>query len=357
MVRPIIELTTPVEDDRPIYLVGNFNNWEISEKEYQLEKKGDNLYCFHFNEDQELTWPLEYKFVKENWEGVEADIHGGGVQNRVLKNKIPIIKNHVPRWFIGGKAFKEEFLPHRIKIAEDFVLPQLNRTRRLWALLPHDYYTSQKRYPVVYLQDGQNLFNPNGTFGNWAIDERLAVLAETNQHEYIIIAVDHAGKERISEYSPYNTHIISKSNGRKYVQFISQTLKPFIDDQFRTMPGRNHTCIGGSSLGGLISIYAGLIYPAIFGRLMIFSPSLWLSPKIYFDAIDFGKLQDTKVYLYGGNKESKTMVDNLGRLNKAFQTADEHVKFEVKMSIDKFGEHSESYWGREFPKAIKWLFE
>jgi predicted alpha/beta superfamily hydrolase len=123
------------------------------------------------------------------------------------------------------------------------------------------------------------------------------------------------------------------------------------------MPDRQHTGIGGSSMGGLISVYCGFIFPELFGKMMIFSPSLWLAPKIYFHAINFFNPFQTKIYLYGGGKEGANMVGNIQRLRSALQRKGlDGSKIEFNVSIDPDGEHSEDHWGREFPKAIDWLY-
>ena len=100
-------------------------------------------------------------------------------------------------------------------ISNSFEIPQLGLRRRIWALLPHDYHQSGKQYPVLYLQDAQNLFNDSAPFGNWAIDQHMQDLAEQGMDELIVIAIDHGGKERISEYSPYFHRKFGKGKGVK----------------------------------------------------------------------------------------------------------------------------------------------
>src|SRR5690606_11838570 len=106
----------------------------------------------------------------------------------------------------------------------------------------------------LYLQDGQNLFDKQAPFGNWGIDNAMASLAEQNQHEVILVCIDHGSEERINEFSPYDRPGIKSADGKSYMDFIVDTLKPEIDNSFRTLVGRSHTAIGGSSLGGIISL-------------------------------------------------------------------------------------------------------
>ena len=126
----------------------------------------------------------------------------------------------------------------------------------------------------------------------------------------IIIAIEHGEKERIEEYNVGNT-VLGNGQGKKYIRFITDTLKPFIDSKYRTLPEREHTGIGGSSMGGLVSIFSGIMYPEVYGKLMIFSPSLWVVPKINLSFLDLEEHQNTRVYLYAGEDESETMVKRI----------------------------------------------
>jgi predicted alpha/beta superfamily hydrolase len=114
---------------------------------------------------------------------------------------------------------------------------------------------------VLYLQDGQNLFENDAPFGTWGVDKQLAALAQRGKGDLIVVAIDHGGKERIKEFSPYDSQKWGEGLGRDYAKFLTETLKPYIDGRFRTQTGREYTGIGGSSMGGLISIYAGIMFP------------------------------------------------------------------------------------------------
>jgi len=255
-------------------------------------------------------------------------------------------------------AHDEQLLPIVKTISDHFEIPQLIRTRRITALLHHNYYQTNRRYPVLYLQDGQNLFDENAPFGNWGATKKLALLSEKGMGDIIVIAIDHAESQRIQEFTPVSHNMKRGSaEGRKYVRFLAKTLKPYVDQHFRTLPDTQHTGLGGSSMGGLISIYAGLIYPDIYSKLMIFSPSLWVSPNISFNAIKDFKTFDSKIYLYAGAKESTTMIPNAERFEAMVrQKAPKGSKIDFKWSVDPLGTHSEYHWGMEFPKAVEWLF-
>ena len=171
-----------------------------------------------------------------------------------------------------------------------------------------------------------------------------------------MIAVEHADNERIIEYNVGNT-VLGAGQGKKYIRFLTDTLKPFVDANFRTKHEREHTGIGGSSMGGLVSIFSGIMYPEVFGKLMIFSPSLWVVPKIKLSFLDMDEAQDTRIYLYAGGDESATMIDHVKNFKKRLLKKDAlNDKMKVHLSINEQGKHSETYWSDEFPKAIEWLF-
>ncbi|MFD2914723.1 alpha/beta hydrolase [Psychroserpens luteus] len=250
-----------------------------------------------------------------------------------------------------------EFDPIIEVIEEAYEIPHLDATRKISAVLPHDYYETDKHYPVLYLQDGQNLFNPSAPYGDWAIDKSMAKLAQEGFGDLIIIAVDHGEEERISEYLPYYHPRFGEGKGNFYIQFMIEKLIPYINEKFRTLTDFENTGIGGSSMGGLISLHAGLSNPGVFGKLMIFSPSLWISNKIFKSTKTFKPLEESKIYLYSGGKESVEHLPNaqkLGGIIKEKMIKGYHIDFHF--SINEHGNHAEVHWREEFPKAVKWLF-
>ncbi len=354
-----LELTTPVDDRRPVYVVGNFNNWITEQSRFKMQRIAAGKFVLTFPDDVQLPKRLEYKYVRGGWENKELDSFGNSTDNRVLDNSRDFVSDFVPRWSDYGLTFTPHFLPKIQVVSEALYSSELKKSRRVVVLLPHDYaQQTQKRYPVLYLQDAQNLFDDKAPFGNWAIDKKLAVLAEQGMGDVIVVAVDHGGETRINEFLPPTRNAkLGASEGRKYVKFIAKTVKPLVDTQFRTLPDRLHTGIGGSSMGGLISIYAGLIHPEVFGRLMIFSPSLWAVQNAPFAAIRFFKPIPTKIYAYAGGREGANVVPNVKNFQKAIQTQGfDDTKIGFKLVVDPQGMHNERRWGEEFPKAVEWLF-
>jgi predicted alpha/beta superfamily hydrolase len=351
-----IVLTTDEDDERPVFLAGNFNNWHTKDANYKLDRVGVGLYHFVFPSDFIYPETVLYKFTRGDWSEVEIDKFGNKTENRSTKKHNGIQKEHVFKWRKNWLPFKPNFLPIVKLISEEFEIPQLNKKRRIWALLPHDYQNSSEEYPVLYLHDAQNLFNENAQYGNWEIDKKIAVMAEYNIGKIIVIAIEHADKERILEYNVGNT-VLGNGQGKSYIRFVTETLKPFVDSNFRTKPDRENTGIGGSSMGALVSIFGGIMYPEIFGKLMIFSPSLWVVPKIKLSFLDMHQPQETRIYLYAGGDESETMLAHVKKFKKRLLNKDGfEEKMNVHLSINQDGKHSEIYWSDEFPKAIEWLF-
>ncbi len=250
-----------------------------------------------------------------------------------------------------------DFEPIIQVIEEAYEIPHLNATRKISALLPHDYYQTNKRYPVLYLQDGQNLFNPSAPFGDWAIDKSLGKLAQEGLSDIIIIAIDHGEHERINEYLPYYHPRFGEGKGNFYIQFMIEKLIPYINGHYRTLTDFDNTGIGGSSMGGLISLHAGLSNPGVFGKMMIFSPSLWISKTIFNHTKSFQPLQESRIYLYAGGQESHEHLPNAQKLETIIRKKMvENHNVDFHFSVNEFGNHSEAHWREEFPEAIKWLF-
>lgn len=347
-------LTTDEDDIRPVYISGNFNDWRTQDKDFMMEKVGVGLYHFKFTHDFNYPETVLYKFTKGDWSEVEIGANGERTENRSTTQRTGIQNEHVFRWRKNWLPFKPNFLPQIQLISDEFEIPQLQTTRKIWALLPHDYDFSTESYPVMYLQDAQNLFNENAEYGNWEIDKKLAVMSEYQVGKIIVIAVEHAEEDRVKEYNVGKT-VLGKGKGKKYIDFLVETLKPYVDSNYRTKPERKHTGIGGSSMGALVSIFSGLRYPEVFSKLMIFSPSLWVDPKMKIK--NHEDSEDTKIYLYAGGDESETMIEHVQAFKKKI-IKNEFVddKMKINLSINKLGKHNETYWSDEFPKAIEWLF-
>lgn len=350
-----IKLNTNPNDKRPVYLVGNFNNWQVSDPTFLMKEKSNGKFEFTFKDFNNLPDFLEFKFIKGTWMDAELDDNGLETYNRKIEKVADTLKFEIHRWKGDEFWYQPQFLPKIVNINEPFEIPQLIKTRRITALLPHDYFDSNKHYPVLYLQDGQNLFDDYAPFGSWGVDKKLANLAEKGRGDLIVISIDHAKEQRISEFTPSGPTKLGVGDGRMYAKFLSEVLKPYVDKNFRTRPQRECTGIGGSSMGGLISIYAAMMHPESYSLLMIFSPSLWVSPQMAEHFIQRVPNFNGRIYLYGGGKEGSGMIPLLKSFEELVRLKYRH-HISVKLNIDPQGHHNEQRWGKEFPVALEWLY-
>ena len=231
----------------------------------------------------------------------------------------------------------------------------LQRERSYRVYLPESYQDSNKRYPVLYMHDGQNLFDDATSYvGEWGVDETLNRLAQTCGLEIIVVGIDHGDKLRMTELNPYDNERFGKGEGDAYVDFLVNTLKPRIDQEYRTLSERAHTAVMGSSMGGLISNHAINRYPKIFGAVGIFSPSYWIAPEMFAATASNSALKDTRIYLSTGKNEGESMIDGFTQMQAVLKQHAHSEQWQAQLDAD--GEHNEAFWKRIFPRAVSWLF-
>ena len=232
--------------------------------------------------------------------------------------------------------------------------PQLKTKKKIWVYLPLNYEKSTKKYPVIYMHDAQNLFDKNTSFaGEWNIDETLDSL----KAKVIVIGIEHGNEKRIDELTPYKNEKYGGGNANSYLEFIVKTLKPLIDTTYRTKTNAKNTAIWGSSLGGLVSFYAALKYPEVFGKVGCFSPAFWINKEGVFQKMENTSKFNTKIYLLCGDKEdSGNMLTDMKEMETLINSKRCECKKLNKSVIIKDGEHNEKLWRNAFAKAYLWLF-
>jgi predicted alpha/beta superfamily hydrolase len=237
------------------------------------------------------------------------------------------------------------------------LLPGLQRARTLRVYLPPDYATSDRRYPVIYLHDGQNVFDAATSYaGEWGVDETLDALARDDGFAAIAVAIDHGGERRINELSAWPHHELGAGDGDLYLDDLVYRIKPFIDANYRTQPQREATAIVGSSLGGLASHYAIHRHPEVFGKAAVFSPSYWVSAQVYIHTRNVELPDDAKVYLHMGGAEGEQALADVTRMHEQMR-AEGLDERQLTLHIADAAEHNEKAWREEFPRAVRWLFE
>ena len=232
--------------------------------------------------------------------------------------------------------------------------PQLKTTKKIWIYLPENYSHSNKKFPVIYMHDAQNLFDSKTSFaGEWQIDETLDKI----KGQVIIVGIEHGGDNRMAELTPFKNEKYGGGNADNYLEFIVKTLKPLIDQKYKTKKNAKNTAIFGSSLGGLLSFYAGIKYSKIFGKVGCFSPSFWFNRKEIFDLLEKTKNFKSKIYfLCGDNEGDPDMVQDLNNMEKLVNTKRCSCKMLNKKIIVKDGQHNEKLWREGFENAYLWLF-
>ncbi len=232
--------------------------------------------------------------------------------------------------------------------------PQLKTKKKIWVYLPLNYEKSTKKYPVIYMHDAQNLFDAAASYaGEWNIDETL----DSIKAKVIIIGVEHGNEKRIDELTPYKNEKHGGGNANAYLEFIVKTLKPHVDTRYRTKTNTKNTGIFGSSLGGLVSFYAALQYPEVFGKVGCFSPAFWINKKEIFHKMEDTPKFTIKIYLLCGNKEDDgTMVSDMKEMETLINSKRCECKKLNKSVIVKEGKHNEKLWRNAFAKAYLWLF-
>lgn len=340
-----------------IYAAGSFNNWNPKDEKFKFQKDDTGNY---FIELKLANGNYEYKITRGGWDKVECKKGGAEIANRVLKVESDItIQITVEEWTdnIPAKT-KKSTASKNVKIIDTaFHIPQLNRMRRVLIYLPDNYATSGKRYPVMYLHDGQNVFDDATSYaGEWGIDEYLD---STKASQCIVVAIDNGGNKRMNEYCPYDFTLNplkpkeNKGEGVQYVDFLAKTLKPFIDKKYRTLKNKKNTFTTGASMGGLISLYAVLKYPKVFGGAGVFSPSVWICKEDLLKLVKTtGKKANSKIYFYCGKLEGPGMVPDM---LKAFEELAAVSKSKMTTVIRNDGKHNEPTWRKEFPFFYEWI--
>ncbi|HEX7844935.1 MAG TPA: alpha/beta hydrolase-fold protein [Chitinophagaceae bacterium] len=357
-IRLVIKNAAPAKTPgQTIFIAGSFNNWNPQNEQFrfQQDEKGN-----HFIDMKLPAGSYEYKITRGGWDKVECSKDGAGIGNRILKvDGDAIVEINVEGWQdqFAVKA-KLSTAGRNVQIIEtSFWMPQLKRSRRIWIYLPENYAGTKERFPVLYMHDGQNLFEDTSSFsGEWGIDE---FLDSTRLKNCIVVGIDNGGGHRLSEYAPYDFTLDNRSSstkvegkGSEYVDFLVKTLKPFIDKHYRTKKDKGNTFVAGSSMGGLISMYAVVKYPKVFGGAGIFSPSFWTSKKIFDDIKKKSKKIRSNIFFYVGKQEGDQMVPDM---LKGMQALAAKSKSKIKTVIRDEGRHNEATWRKEFPTGYSWM--
>lgn len=345
---------TPSNDT--IFISGNFEGWTGGQDSYKLKfTEGKYVYTFTEFEDK----PIEFKFTRGSWATVEVDNEGLQTENRTYSfaHKNDTVYLSISQWHDSSPE-KTTASKNVHILSENYDMSPLNKKRRIWIYLPEEYEKSNRKFPVLYMHDGQNLFDKSLSFsGEWGVDETLDKLQDSLGLELIVVAIENGGQERIDEYSPWNLkNYPTKVLGDQYVKFITENLKPFVDREYRTLRDAPNTGIMGSSLGGLISFYAAIEYPGVFGKAGVFSPSFPLVDDEIAISQNDPELQKLKMYFMSGGREGHDVVNQMTRTSEKMIRSGLPEK-NIRVLVNPDGQHNEKLWNTEFESAVIWLFK
>ena len=360
----IEKLPSSVTKETSIFISGNFEGWSGGKKEYQLDKK-NGVYT--------ITLPYQsqsilFKFTQGSWQTVESSEDGTSIDNRAYKfdKANDTLKVKIAGWTHLVNSKKSSTASKNvIIISKEFEIPQLKRKRKIRLYLPPGYSKSKESYPVVYMHDGQNLFDKETSFsGEWGVDETLNKLYDDKNLKLIVIGIDNGGSKRLDEYSPWRNSKYGGGEGDAYLDFIVHTLKPYIDKNYRTLKDKPNTGIIGSSMGGLISHYAGLKFHKTFGKIGVYSPAFWFAPEIVGYSKIHGNISDTKMYFLAGGKEgNNTAFNEISQTVKDMNLMVDILKKQnfspknIQSKVVPEGKHNEKLWRTNFEETILWLFK
>lgn len=345
----------------PCYLASDVGNWQADGHLIgAIPAKGQRISRV-LQEVEEGE--LEFKITRGNWKTLSSSATGELLApHRAQVSQDIEIEVSIDAW-------RDEFplstaSPQVHLLADDFYFPRLNSYRRVWIYLPKDYRLSNKRYPVIYMHDGQHLFDEATAVGRagpveWRVDETI----DAARHSAIVVGIDHpaAVADRAREFllSPFRD--VEEPAGALYLRDIVDVLKPFVDKNYRTLSDKKHTAMVGSSLGGLLTLYAGPLYSEVFGMLGVFSPSIWTGRKQLSDFFAARLQKDPKIlcgqryYFYVGGKEKRksSTKDDSDMRSDVLDFIDRHKKamcVKMTIDIDEEGKHGALYWQKAFSR-------
>ncbi|MDD4796917.1 MAG: alpha/beta hydrolase-fold protein [Eubacteriales bacterium] len=257
-------------------------------------------------------------------------------------------------------------------------IPQLgHRLRTVRVYLPASYDEGDDTYPVLYLQDGQNLYDDALSFSghSWRVGQAMAELEHAGATRgIVVVGVDHGDKRRADEYNPWKNYFFGQADGSNlvmgglgdaYADFLAETLKPLIDRRYRTRPGKQSTAIAGSSFGAVISLYTALKYAQTYACAGVFSAATWLAEAQMLDFIQTRRLPAAQRYfIHTGTREGdgkspadfdNVYIQNAQNLRDTLLACGVNAD-DIHFALHEGDHHHEKAWARHFPTFVEWAF-
>lgn len=346
-------------EDSTVYITGStaeLGNWNPGKVKMKFE--GDHVWTFSIRCQPGQV--IEYKYTLGSWKNEGANENGLPLPNFSIEvKKDTVVDNTILIWTkdrnLDVKGQITGTVKYHRQMNGEGILP---RDVIVW--LPPDYDNSDKRYPVLYMHDGQNIIDPRtSAFGvDWEIDETCTRLIEEKTIPPLIVVGIYNTKDRTQEYVP-------GTKGYAYMKFIVEVLKPVIDKTYRTNLSRDNTFIGGSSAGGLCAFMLAWEYPKIFSKAMCMSPALKYENVQGTIDVDFVRIvkeserPDEPLFFYldvGSDNIEKLIKPGLKEMLAILKEKGYKAKKDFVFIYDENGKHFETEWAKRFPEAIKLFF-
>ena len=364
--RVTVPANTPA--DAEIFIAGDFQGWNPGSEAHRFTRVSAGLYAITLALKDNTA--IQFKITRGSWETVEKGSQGEELQNRVFQVAGPeTAEIMVASWANTAPA------PPRTIVGDidEMSVPGLLDGRRVWVYLPPGYASDVDTcYPVLYMLDGQNLFDSSTAFlGNeWDVDQTLEdTIAAGHVQPVIVVAIDNGGEARVAEYTPFASPDFEGSGqGEAHLQAIEEVLIPFVNDNFRALLGPQNTGISGSSLGGLMSLYAAYAHGDTFGAIGALSPSLWWNDENLRQFVETSSRPErARIYMDMGTMESSSggdennngvddNVDHLRALRDVLVAQGFTLGVNLEVVEDEGGRHNEDDWRRRFPDTLHYLF-
>ncbi|MBI2373493.1 MAG: phosphonate ABC transporter ATP-binding protein [Deltaproteobacteria bacterium] len=350
-----LEVTVPADTPPgyPVHVAGDFQTWDPADPAYALTLVRPMVHAITLELEPSQT--ITFKFARGDWSRVEKGPAGEEVANRTLTVTGPGTSSFtVARWSDSPVSNGA-----RTGMIFELTVPGFLGGRRVWIYLPPGYSSEDLsiRHPVLYMLDGQNLFDNATSFsGEWSVDETLeAGIRSGEAQPLIVVGIDNGGAARIDEYTPWADDASSEGGGGEaHLEAIITVLKPWVDAQLRTLPAAEHTGFGGSSLGGLMSVYTAYAHADVFGRIAALSPSVWWANERLVDFVTAGAKPPVRLWTDMGTAEGS--LESFRRLVAALG-ADGFVEGNDLRALEVLGaDHSEPAWAARFPQIVRFLF-
>ncbi|MDP4119722.1 MAG: alpha/beta hydrolase-fold protein [Bacillota bacterium] len=394
-----ITLPYALVSDAHLSFGGSINSWAASDSAWYATKVSDKSYTLTKTLDSSsVGTTISYKWTVQvdgesssGWLHPETTATGGYVENRsyTIKSGANIVNDTVggfQNFSSSGSSGAESSVTGGTLDIVTLTMSQFsdNRTRNIRIWLPNGYNSkdTSKKYPVVYMHDGQNCFDWVTSFsGEWKADESVTNFIQKDGYGgCILVGVDNGGTQRFSELSPsgwttsaLGKNYITSQTGDLYAAFIVNTVIPYVNSHYNTKTGNANTMIAGSSMGGVMSFYMATKYPSVFGAAMVFSPALQLfddnSTSNYISSLDSSHMRQPKLYIYAGGKlpadlngsdagtaYDETLITPYVNFLNSKLTANGYSATKIQTKIDLSQTHSESAWSVYFPIAFQWLW-